>query len=61
MNQILARFDRMETVFTASQNASTNRITQLEKQVAQRTAEVRKLRPQTTNPRANKPTEANPE
>jgi hypothetical protein len=34
MNQILARFDRMETAFMTSQNASANWITQLEKQVA---------------------------
>jgi hypothetical protein len=46
----------METAFAASQNTSANRITQLEKQVAQLTAEVRKLRPQTANPHANKPT-----
>jgi hypothetical protein len=56
MNQILTRFDRMETAFTNSQNASANRITQLEKQVAQLTAEIRKLRPQPTNPHSNKPT-----
>jgi TolA-binding protein len=61
MHQILARFDRMETAFAASQNTSANRITQLEKQVAQLTAEIRKLRPQPTNPHANKSTKANPE
>jgi hypothetical protein len=61
MHQILARFDHMETAFAASQNTSANRITQLEKQVAQLTAEIRKLCPQPTNPHANKPTKANPE
>jgi hypothetical protein len=45
MNKILARFDRMESAFAASQNTNANRIAQLEKQVAQLTAEVRKLRP----------------
>jgi hypothetical protein len=61
MNQILAHFDYMETVFAASQNTSTNRIAQLEKQVAQLTAEVHKLRPQPTYPCPNKPTGVNPE
>jgi hypothetical protein len=61
MQQILARFDRMETAFATSQNTSANRITQLEKQVAQLTAEIRKLRPQPANPHANKPTNTNPE
>jgi hypothetical protein len=61
MHQILARFDRMETAFATSQNTSANRITQLEKQVAQLTAEIRKLRPQPANPHANKPAKNNPE
>jgi hypothetical protein len=51
----------METVFATSQNTSTNRITQLEKQVAQLTTEVYKLCLQPTNPHTNKPTRANPE
>jgi hypothetical protein len=55
MNQILARFDRMENAFAASQNTSANRIAQPEKQLAQLTAEVPKLRPQTANPHTNKP------
>jgi hypothetical protein len=61
MQQILTRFDRMETAFATSQNTSTNRITQLEKQIAQLTAEIRKLCPQPTNPHANKPANTNPE
>jgi hypothetical protein len=61
LNQILARFDCMETAFAASQNTSANWITQLEKQVAQLTAKVHKLYPQPTNPHTNKPPGANHE
>jgi hypothetical protein len=61
LDKILIRFDRMENAFATSQNTSANWITQLEKQVAQLTAEIRKLRPQPANPHANKPTKANPE
>jgi hypothetical protein len=61
IQQNLAYFDHMETTFATCQNTSTNQITQLEKQVAQRTAEIHKLHPQPANPHANKPTNTNPE
>jgi hypothetical protein len=61
LNQILVHFDCMVTAFATSQNTSANQITQLEKQVAQLTTEIRKLRPQPANPHANKLTGANPE
>jgi hypothetical protein len=61
IQQILACFNHMETAFTTSQNTSANRITQLEKQIAQLTAEICKLRPQPTNPHDNKPAKTNPE
>jgi hypothetical protein len=61
MHQILTCFDRIETVFATSQNTSANRITQLEKQVAQLTAEIHKLCLQPADPHANKPAKTNPE
>jgi hypothetical protein len=61
MQQILTGFDYMDTAFATSQNTSANRITQLEKQVTQLTAEIRKLCLQPINPHTNKLAKANPQ
>jgi hypothetical protein len=60
--QLSLQVERMEKVLLSSQATSTNRIRELEKQVASVTAELHRTRQQhNTTPAPNRPTGNNPE